>query len=109
MSHGKNPETSQLADIFAKGGYVRFQNPERLREGSQSYRKGEEVRLMASSMAELRTIRRLLRTEGFSPGRPFLKHSKWCQPLYGVEAVARFLALMEKGIKRGKPKTTAAS
>jgi hypothetical protein len=100
MVRKKPSQASELAEIFARGGYVRLQNPQRLREGPQSYRKGEEVRLVAQSMTELRTIRRLLRAAGFSPGRPFLKHSKWCQPLYGVEAVGRFLTIIEEGTKK---------
>src|SRR5579864_7581310 len=100
MVRRKTSQASQLAQIFAKGGYVRLQNPQRLQEGSHSYRKGEEVRLVARSTTELRSIRRLLRDAGFTPGRPFLKHSKWCQPLYGVEAVSRFLTMIEAGVKR---------
>lgn len=96
MVDTKRSEASQLAEIFAKGGYVRLQNPKRLKEGSLAYRKGAEVRMVAESMTALRTMRRLLRTAGFSPGRPFLKHSKWCQPLYGVDAVSRFLSLIHK-------------
>ena len=96
----KKTEALQLAEMFARGGYVRLQNPQRLREGSLSYRKGSEVRMVAESMAALRTMRRLLRTAGFSPGRPFLKHSKWCQPLYGVETVNRFLELIQNPSRR---------
>jgi hypothetical protein len=92
-------EAEQLSAFFSRSGYVRFQQEDRLREG-RTYHKGEEVRLVANSLAELRTIRRLLRTAEFSPGRPFQKHSRWCQPLYGRETVARFLELIGKSKKK---------
>ena len=92
-------DVAQLAEIFGRSGYVRLQQPMRLREGG-SYHKGEEVRLVAQSQAELRTIRRLLRSAGFSPGRPFLKHTRWCQPVYGRVAVGQFLEMIGKAGKR---------
>jgi hypothetical protein len=99
-------EAVQLAAFFGRSGYVRLQQAERLEEGA-SYHKGEEVRLVAMSQTELRTIRRLLRDAGFSPGKPFQKHTRWCQPLYGREAVAQFLALIAKPAKRRAVKHTA--
>ena len=81
--------------LFHRNGYVRRPNPERLAEqGAQKYKKGIEVRLVANSQAELRTIRRLLRQAGFVSGRPFAKARQWRQPIYGRAAVARFLALV---------------
>jgi hypothetical protein len=85
----------RLATFFRRNGYVRRQSPDRLsRDGYRGYKKGDEVRLVAESKAELRVIRRLLRQAGFQPGRPFAKSRQWRQPLYGRAAVARFLALV---------------
>ena len=63
------------------------------------YKKGDEVRLVANTPSELSRILQLLRTEGFKPGRPFLKDKQGSQyrvPLYGREQVARFLKKIEE-------------
>ncbi|MCI0595589.1 MAG: hypothetical protein L0Z48_03490 [candidate division Zixibacteria bacterium] len=94
----KQQAASQLAVFFHRNGYVRRQNAKRLAaEGHMRYKKGDEVRLATNSIAELKTIRRLLRQAGFKPGKPFTKARQWRQPVYGREAVARFLALVGKG------------
>jgi hypothetical protein len=86
----------RLAELFHCNGYVRYQNPDRLSaEGYLGYKKGDEVRLIAGTQGELREIRRLLRGCGFRVGRAFRKGKKWCQPIYGRPAVARFLDMME--------------
>lgn len=85
----------RLARLFWRNGYVRWQNLRRLEdEGSNRYRKGVEVRLVAESEQELRLIRRLLLAAGFEPGRPFAKGRQFRQPIYGRQAVARFLELV---------------
>jgi hypothetical protein len=85
----------QLTYFFRRNGYVRRQNLVRLRvEGGQRYKKGDEVRLVAESEAELATIQQLLQQAGFKPGQPFPKGRQMRQPLYGRRAVARFLALV---------------
>ena len=90
-----SPEViAQLATWFRRNGYVRRQNPTRLEEPYGSYEKGEEVRLVAESKAELQTIRRVLRAAGFEPGKPFTKAGQWRQPVYGRAEVARFLTLI---------------
>ncbi len=86
---------ARLADFFDRNGYVRQQNAERLAvEGCGSYKKGDEVRLVAESLAELAEIRRLLRSAGFKLGRAFRKANQYRQPVYGREQVARFLVLV---------------
>ncbi len=93
----------QLAAFFQRNGYVRWQNTERLEtEGWWGYKKGDEVRLVAESKRELALIRRLLRQAGFKPGRPFAKGQQFRQPLYGRQAVSRFLELIAQA-------TTSAS
>ncbi|HKB01436.1 MAG TPA: hypothetical protein VKD90_04410 [Gemmataceae bacterium] len=92
----------QLSVFFRRNGYVRRQRADRLAaEGYWAYKKGDEVRLVAGSLAELRAIRRLLRAAGFKPGRPFAKARQWRQPVYGRAAVARFLALVGQGPRAG--------
>lgn len=85
----------RLAQLFHRNGYVRWQNAERLLlDGYMRYKKGDEVRLVAKSRAELKEIRRLLRLAGFKTRRPFSKGRQFRQPIYGRGEVARFLALL---------------
>lgn len=91
---------ARLAAIFQRNGYVRRPNPRRRAAAPRAYKKGYEVRLVADTVADLRVIQRLLRAAGFKPGRPFAKARQWRQPLYGREAVARFLALVEGANRR---------
>ena len=66
----------------------------RAAEGYAAYKKGDEVRLVATSEAELACIRAELERAGFKPGRPFRKAGQYRQPIYGREEVARFLSLV---------------
>jgi hypothetical protein len=87
---------SRLAVYFHRNGYVRTQDAVRVADdGFAKYKKGDEVRVVADSERELREIRRLLRAAGFRPGRPFAKGLQFRQPIYGREAVARFLEMMD--------------
>jgi hypothetical protein len=88
----QSPRT--LTEFFRRNGYVRRQDPARLTEGSRSYRKGEEVRLVAISIQELKLIRRLLREAGLKPGRPWRKDNRIRQPIYGRDQVERLLQLV---------------
>ena len=90
-----SPEVvEQLAEFFHRNGYVRRINAVRREEDGQLYKKGAEVRLVADTRAELAVIRRLLRRAGFNVAKPFAKGRQWRQPVSGVAAVARFLALV---------------
>jgi len=84
----------ELRRLFRRNGYVRKQNRARLAADGRDYKKGDEVRLVANSMAELRLVRRLLRQAGFKAGKHFAKGHQWRQPLYGREQVSRFLTLI---------------
>ncbi|MBI4536418.1 MAG: hypothetical protein HY712_00500 [candidate division NC10 bacterium] len=93
----------QLVALFERNGYVRRQNRKRLQaEGWRRYKKGSELRLVAASESELQVIQRLLRQAGFKPGRPFAKGRQFRQPVYGRDAVARFLALVAATRKHRK-------
>ncbi len=88
----------ELGRFFRRNGYVRRQNPKRLkRDGYMGYKKGDEVRLTAHDEQELQTIRELLTRAGFRPGRPFVKGRQFRQPVYGREAVRQFLRLVKGG------------
>lgn len=97
---------SQLTMLFRRNGYARWQDARRVEEdGSQRYKKGDEVRLVANAPEELTMIRRLLREAGFRPGRPFVKGLQHRQPIYGREAVRRFLELVGEGKKESRGPT----
>lgn len=84
-----------LGEFFRRNGYVRRQDAERHeREGAQKYKKGDEIRLVANSEQELLLIRNLLRKMGFNIGQPFSRDTKFRQPVYGREQVARFLEMI---------------
>jgi hypothetical protein len=100
----------QLAHFWERNGYLRRQAENRIaKEGPRRYKKGFEVRLVANSTDELESIRGLLRAAGFRPGRPFAKGRQYRQPLYGRQAVARFLALLggPRNIAGGSPPNNA--
>ena len=94
-----SPESiRELGRLFRRNGYVRRQSPKRLaRDGYLGYKKGDEVRLTAQDQQELEAIRELLRRAGFRPGRPFAKGQQYRLPIYGREAVRRFLHLVAGG------------
>lgn len=91
----------QLATIFQESGYMRRRSAELAEElGPYGYKKGDEVRLVVNSQAELRRVRALLKTVGLTPGKAFQKHARWVQPLYGAEAVQFFLKQLPSGRDR---------
>ena len=89
------PET-ELAKFFVRNGYIRVPDEDRLEEGYEKYKKGHEVRLICDTYRETGTIRRLLRKVGLKGGKPFRKHSKWVQPIYGKAATDRFNEWLEE-------------
>lgn len=85
----------QLAAFFNRNGYVRKQNTKRLnKEGYMGYKKGDEVRLVVATKAELATVKRLLKAAGIKHGKPFAKARQIAVPIYGRDQVARFLKMI---------------
>jgi hypothetical protein len=95
-------EVRRLAAYYRRNGYERQLDRVRRKAEGQFYKKGAEVRLVANSLTELDEIRRLLRRCGFKATRPFIHGKQWRQPVYGIDAVARFLKL----VARPKARTT---
>lgn len=94
MNANERKAIQELAAFFDRNGYVRCPNASQHEaKGSQLYKKGYEIRLVANSRNELNRIRKFLREAGFRPGAPFAKANQFGQPIYGKEAVARFLEL----------------
>lgn len=96
-----------LVSVYRRNGYVRRQNTERLETEGRSYKKGEEVRLVADSKEELTQIRCVLRLAGFKPGWPFPKAKQFRQPVYGKDQVTRFLEWIDEHEQRPKRRRSA--
>lgn len=85
----------QLAALFRRNGYVRPPAEKRRTAPEPGrFHRGFEFRLTASTRAELRRIRRLLRQAGFKPGTPFAKGNQYRQPVYGRKELERFLEMI---------------
>jgi len=81
-----------LRYFFKWKGHVRWPNPKRRRQDGQKYKKGYEIRLVVKTREELRQMRQQLRRAGFKLGKPFKKAKQIVQPIYGKQAVERFLS-----------------
>jgi len=79
-----------LARAFHQRGYMREPSAVRRKRDGQKYKKGCEVRLVASSEEELAEIRRHLRKAGFNLARPYKKGTQIVQPVYGKRNMKRF-------------------
>ncbi|GAB6091083.1 hypothetical protein [Spirochaeta dissipatitropha] len=100
----KEQAKKEIAAIFLRNGYVRLQKPERQKqEGSQVYKKGSEVRLLAKNSDELDSILQMLEVLEISPGKPFKKARQTCIPLYSKKQVARFMELIAPYITTDVP------
>src|SRR5947199_9232653 len=75
---------------FLKNGCFRTPNPKRRKNEKGAYKKGFEIRLVATDEDDLAHLRRLLIDAGFKPGKSYPKHAQMIQPVYGADAVARF-------------------
>jgi hypothetical protein len=92
-----------LVGLFLRNGYVRSPSETRRDREGREYKKGYEVRLVLNTREELAQARRLLAQAGLRAGRPFAKHRRIVQPIYGREALERFLEVRKKARGGGKP------
>ena len=90
-----SPE-AQLVEFYRRNGYMRVPNKTRRKEESRTYKMGYEIRLVAQTKRELALMRRLLRSVGLTPGKPFAKSNQWRQPIYGKSAMERFNQWIEQ-------------
>jgi hypothetical protein len=86
----QEPEIA-LRQLFQQHGYVRAADEERKQQDAK-YKKGYEVRLVVKTEDELTLIRHWLEQVGLKPGKPFRKHNRLVQPIYGKAAVEWFLS-----------------
>lgn len=82
-----------LAQAFAARGRLRLPDARRRSRERQTYKKGFEVRLEASSRQEVSRIRGALRAIGLKPGREYRHHRHYVVPIYGRQAVEWFQSL----------------
>ncbi len=85
-----NSAAAQLVEFYSRNGYMRVPDETRRKKESRTYKMGYEIRLVAQTKRELVLIRRLLRSAGLKPGKPYGKSNQWCQPIYGKQAMERF-------------------
>jgi hypothetical protein len=90
-----------LKRAFRQHGYVRMPHAEKRKTLGQTYKKGYEVRLVATSKTELQALRRWIKLAGLTPGKPFEKTNRMVQPVYGQVAVEWFLSRSTKPVEAG--------
>lgn len=80
----------KLVKYFLRNGYLRFPNENLRKLKGKHYKKGYEVRLVANDENELVEINSLVEEAGFRVRKPFKKHNRFIQPIYGKKIVAKF-------------------
>lgn len=96
QSHPSHKEAEKrLAEYYYRNGHVRWPDLDRRKlQGAQAYKKGYEIRFVAYTPEEAAEVMDLLRAGGFSFGRPFKKARRIVIPVYGREAIDRFLRIL---------------
>jgi ribosomal protein S8 len=94
----ESPTAKKLAELFHRNGYIRQRKAE---ENGHVVKKTSEVRLTANSKSELQMIRKMLKEVGFEAGKPYAQSNQFRLPIYGQNAVSRFLKLVGKS--KAKP------
>ena len=92
----RKSSTQNLVELFRRNGYFRIPDDGRIDKGSKRYKKGYEVRLVASDEIELAKIRSMLKRAGLKSGSPFRKANQYVQPVYGKEAFEKFNEWIEQ-------------
>jgi hypothetical protein len=86
-----------MKEIFQRNGYVRVQDPVKLKEfGHEKYKKGYEIRFMPKDNAELKLLQKAIASLGFYVSKTFLKHKRIVQPLYGKIITIDFINMLSK-------------
>ena len=99
---GVSDITAELLVWFERSGYIRRYDPQRRAREGPSYKKGYEVRFVLDSEDALRVVRRLLTAAKLRPGKPFRKHQRIVQPVYGRTTVEWFMDQLSKGREHAK-------
>lgn len=97
----------RVREVFARCGFVRAPNPERVTAEGPTYHKGWEVRFVLDSSREVVELARLLRQTGLRHGSPYLKRTQFVLPVYGRPAV-EWLA-PERALIPGAPRPARKS
>ena len=99
---GVSDVMAELLVWFERGGYIRRCDSQRRAREGRGYKKGYEVRFVVDSEDELQVVRRLLTAAKLRPGKPFRKHQRMVQPVYGRATVEWFVNRLPKGRERAK-------
>ena len=88
---GKEKPEVKLIDYFNRNGCFRIPDKSKIKEqGTQSYKKGYEIRFVLRDDQELKKVKKLLGKAGFKCGKPYSKVSQMVQPVYGKKAQEKF-------------------
>ena len=91
----KRAATSLLNKWLPDRGYWRIPDTKRQKaESSQSYKKGYEIRFVATDEAEIEQIEDMLSALDIRSGSPFAKANQWIVPVYGREQVEEILEMV---------------
>jgi hypothetical protein len=85
----------ELIRLYRRNGILRYPNEERFGEG-MGYKKGHEIRWMAYSEQEAEAIAGLLQKAGFKHGKIYAKRTQFVLPVYGYDAMVRFVKLLDE-------------
>ena len=91
-----------LRDLFTRNEDIRSPDKTLREEQGTKYKKGYEIRLTVYSEEELQKIKKLLRMYQVKHGKPFSKARRFIIPIYGKDAVDRFLLMINKKEYREK-------
>lgn len=80
-----------LMEIFIRNGYVRIKDESKLKaNGSNSYKKGYEIRFLPKDDIESERLQTAISTLNFYVSKTFMKHGRVVQPLYGKDITLEF-------------------
>ncbi|MHA7129808.1 hypothetical protein [Algoriphagus namhaensis] len=86
-----------LKEFFLRNGYLRLKDKSKFEKlGSQKYKNGFEVRLIAKNEKELKKIRHAISAMGLYVANSFTKGNQIVQPIYGREITERFEQIKRK-------------
>jgi len=83
-----------LKEIFIRNDYIRIKDESKLKaNGSQSYKKGYEIRFLPKEDIESERLQTAISTLNFYVSKTFMKHGRVVQPLYGKNITLEFINL----------------
>ncbi|MFN3997053.1 hypothetical protein [Algoriphagus sp.] len=86
-----------LKEVFLRNGNLRIKDKSKVEKfGSQKYKQGFEVRLVAKDEAELERIQTAISCLDLYVAKTYLKGNQIVQPIYGEEIARKFEKIKRK-------------